>query len=172
MKLPSHIRRGVSLLELIAATAILTTVMTAVVVLVRTSNAAWIAYEQDSARIENAQAAVRHVVRHLRQAEQVLAISPPGDLSGTLRVLMPSGETLVWTHDATNDRVNFGVGVASDWLAETIIELSFTGYEADGVTPTADPADTQLVVCSAVVELPRGTGERRTVTSRGWLRAW
>ena len=160
-----------SMLELIVATAMLATVMTSVIALVRTSHTAWEAHEQDFERLENAYATLRHIVRRVRQAESVVMISAPSNIAGQLTLLMPTGESQTWQRKADNI-VYFGVGATSDRLATFINELRFTGYKADGVTQTTNVNEIQLVECRAKTVLQHGAGEDRIVRCRAWLRTW
>lgn len=165
-------RRGLTLLELIIASSMMTVVVTSVAVLLRGANQAWQAVDADHARLNAAAATLRHIVRNVRQASSVVAISPAADVSGGLSVALPSGQTVVWDHDAATQFVNYGPTSATSLLAEGITELSFTGYRADGVTVTAVPAEVQLVRCQVKVQLPRETGGERSLSSVAWVRCW
>ena len=55
-----------------------------------------------------ANAVARHVVRQVRQAARVVAISGPADNSGSLTVESATGDNLVWNHDASLGTVNYG----------------------------------------------------------------
>jgi hypothetical protein len=161
-----------TLLELIMATTLITAVVSTVGVVIRTGHVAWKARQDDSAKIMAANATVRHIVRRVRQAEAVTAISPPNKKEGHLSLLMPSGETYVWELDKQAEEAFFGVDSADNLLGRGITELTFTGYEADGVTETLTEDDIQSVKCRVVVELPRDVNGTRTVTCWAWLRAW
>lgn len=165
-------RRGMTLLELILATTLLTTLVAAVGIVIRTSHAAWTAQHEDTARIAAANATARHVVRRVRQAQAVAAISDPADTSGSLSLSMPSGETLVWAHDPAAQQVDFGVTAADNLLGEGITELRLIGYRADALTQTTVPAEIRAVECRLTVELPHDGGGTRTVSCWAWLRSW
>src|SRR6476620_10325737 len=64
-------RSGFSLLEMIVATAIMATLMTSVVVIVRSGYAIWNAQEADINIADSGNAVLRHFVRELRQATAV-----------------------------------------------------------------------------------------------------
>jgi type II secretory pathway pseudopilin PulG len=165
-------RRGMTLLELILATTLLTTLVAAVGLVLRTGYGTWEAHQDDSVRITAANATVRHIARRARQAQAVAAMSDPAETSGTLSLSMPSGETFVWAHDAAAQEVAYGVGSASDLLAERITELSFLGYEVDGTTQTTVLDDVHSIKCVARIQLSRETGGDRTASCRAWLRSW
>ncbi len=165
-------RRAVTLLELIMATTLMTTMVTAVAIVLRTGHEAWNAQQGDTAKILSAHATVRHIVRRVRQAQAVTKISNSGQKEGKLSVLMPSGETLAWELDKQPEKAFFGVDSADNLLSRGIKELYFVGYEADGVTQTAKVDDIHSIKCQAVFELPRDANGTRTVSCRAWLRAW
>ncbi|MCH8922965.1 MAG: hypothetical protein IIA67_07435 [Planctomycetes bacterium] len=166
---PGEIRRAMTLLELVIATTMMTTVVLSVSVLVRTGYTAWLAQEADLADVEAAHAVVRHILRKARQAESVVSISLPSEGAGSLSLLTSSGQTVAWARNGGTDEVLYGVGSASDLLGEGITELRFTAYKADGVTTTTDVDEIQAIKCSATVTTPTGT---RTATAWAWLRAW
>lgn len=163
-----------TLLEMMAAVTIMATLMGSCVVLVRSSYATWQAHESDMERADNANATLRHVVRHVRQASSVAAISTASDTSGNLSLLMDSGNTLLWQHSGAGKQVYYGVspGVADQLLAEDIDEMTFVAYEADGVTTTTVVEDIHAIKCTVKVTMPAGGGTSRTVSSWAWLRTW
>ena len=162
-------RSAMTLLEVTIATTMMTTMVLAVSLIVRTGYTAWLAEEADAAKVEAAQAVVRHILRKARQAESVMNVSLPSEPAGNLSLLMPSGQKLVWARNAATDEVNFGLGTASDLLGEGISDLRFIAYKADGVTTTVVGDEVQAIKCSASVTTPTGT---RTATSWAWLRSW
>ncbi len=165
-------RRALTMLELIMATTLLATMVTAVALLLRTGHTAWRAHEEDAIGLESAHATLRHLARNIRQAKSVTAISAAADNNGTLSLLMPSNQTLVWARNAATNEVLFGVGSANTLLAEGITELSFTGYKGDGVTTTTVVGDIQSVLCRARVVLPRDVSGTKDVRCWAWLRSW
>ncbi|MEM1303517.1 MAG: hypothetical protein AAGG46_01385 [Planctomycetota bacterium] len=161
-----------SLLEALTATTIMATMMTSSVVVLRSSHAAWRAHEDDLERAESANAVLRHLVRHLRQATAVSAVSASSDTSGSLSLTMASGDTYVWDHNSGTGEVLFGPTTATSLLADNIDTLTFYAYEADGSTLTTTAADAQLIRCVATVTMPAGGGSTRTVSCTGWVRSW
>jgi len=162
--------RGFSLLELVLTMAVMATVAVAVASLLRTTQTAWDAHDSDQVRLEAAHATLRHLVRHLRQADSVLKISSAADTSGVIAVEMPSGDMYVWEHYGT--WVRFGVDTPRELLAEPISELSFVGYEADATTTTEQPDDIQAVKVTVGVTLERDVGAKRRLSSWVWLRTY
>lgn len=171
---PLHKRPGMTLLEVMAATTIMATLMASVVVLVRSSYAVWQAHETDMEAAETAYATLRHIVRNARQATHIAAISTAVDTSGSLALLMDTGETLLWQHSGAGQQVLVGAlpGSASQVLADGVNQLLFVGYEADGVTATTVLDDVRAIKCSVQVTMPAGGGSTRTISSWVWLRSW
>lgn len=162
-----------TLLELVIASTMLAIAMTSIAVIMRSGRQAWEAHEADYTRIEAAHATLRHVVREIRQADAVTAITASSDNSGAITLLMPSGDSKSWDHVGASNRVNFGVNVTpTDLLADEITGLRFSGFQADGATAAASADDTQCVRIDVTVQLPRETGGTRVVTSWAWVRSW
>ncbi len=169
---PAPARSGLSLLEMMVATTIMATLMTSVVVVMRSGYSVWNAQEADIDVLENAYGILRHFAQQMRQAESVTAISAPSDTTGDLSFLSATSTTRSWSHNGGPQEVSFNNGVSSGLLAKDIDALSFTGYEADGTTQTTAVDDIQVVKCSVQVTLPHGAGVTRTVSCRAWIRSW
>ena len=163
-------RRGITLLEMVIASSMLALVLTSISVVMRSGRGAWEAHEADFIRIQAAHATVRHLVRNVRQADEVVAVSASTDNSGSISLLMQDGDTLVWDHDSGTNQVNFGVTSATNLLAPDITGLRFEGFEADGVTPTT--VDVQCLRIEVTFDLPVATNPQRTVSSWAWVRTW
>jgi hypothetical protein len=159
-------------LELTIASAMTATLLAAVSVVMRTGRTTWELHEADYVRIEAGHATLRHIVRQVRQAEEVAALSAANDLSGTLSLSMPDGTVWVWDHDATTGVVNFGVGSASSLLARNITSLQVEGYRADGATLAAAADEVRVLRISIGVTLPRESGAAQTMSSWVWVRTW
>jgi type II secretory pathway pseudopilin PulG len=165
-------RRALSLLEMMAATAIMATIMASVVVVMRSGYAVWNAQEADIDVLENGYGVLRHFVQQMRQADSVTAISAPADTTGDLSFLTATGATRTWTHNGGPEQVYFNNGTSNQLLANSIDTLTFTGYEADGVTATTVVDDIQVVRCAVQITLPHGAGVTRTLSCRAWIRTW
>ena len=164
-------RRGLSLLEMMAATAIMATLTASVVVVMRSGYAVWNAQEDDIDILDNGYGVLRHLVTQMRQATAVTAITASGNTQGSLSFTTSTGATQTWTRNATSD-VYFNNGTSNQLLAKSIDSLTFTGYKADGVTATTTVTDIQVVECEVQITLPRGAGVTRTLTTRAWIRSW
>ncbi|QDV74130.1 prepilin-type N-terminal cleavage/methylation domain-containing protein [Botrimarina mediterranea] len=162
-------RRGVTLLEVMTATVISATMMTSSVALLRSNYTAWQAHEADIDRSANAAAVLRHFVQNVRQAAGVTAITAASNPSGALTIALADGTTLAWDHSGTSVTLSVNGGAAQP-LADDIQTLTFIGYEADGVTPTAIPGETQTVHAVLTTLLP--AGGTRTYSACAWVRSW
>lgn len=165
-------RRGMTLLELVIASSMMAVLLTAVTLVLRTSRQAWEAHEGDYTRLEGLHATLRHIVRQVRQADAVTAISAAGDNSGALTLAMPDGSKVAWDHDGATNTVKCGVTTADQLLATSITGLNIVGYKADGVTATAVPSEIQNLKVSVTVQLPREVNATRTYSSWAWIRSW
>jgi hypothetical protein len=158
---------------MIAATAIMATLTTASFALVRTANDAWRRHRDDSLQRAQATAALQHMVRRIRQATQVTAISAPADMSGHLTLQMPDGTSAMWRHNSGTEQVLYGTTVANNLLAEGITAANFTGLTANGLATTTDPAKIHAVRCVVTYNLNRPSASvSETVSCLAWLRAW
>lgn len=167
---PKTTRKGFSLLELLVSVTLLVSMVTAVSVLLRVNYETWLDYRSDNLQNESALGVLRHIVREVRQCEEVTAITPSTDNSGSLTVRMPSGDSVVWDHSGTN--VMYGVTTANQLLGNNITGLTFVGYEKDGTTTTTVPQDAQCVQVSISYTLPGRTVSVRSLTSKVWIRAF
>lgn len=165
-------RKAMTLLEVVAATTMMATLMGSAVVLVRSSYSVWQAHEADMEAADNAYATLRHVVRSARQATAVSAISTAANTSGNLSLTMDSGDVWLWAHSGSQVLCGVAPGSADQLLAENVNQLTFVGYEADGTTPTTVVSDIHSIHCTAQVTMPAGGGQTRNVSTWVWIRSW
>lgn len=169
---PANASRGLSLLEMMVATAMMATLMASIVVVMRTGYTAWNAQEADLEALENGYGVLRHFVQQMRQAEAVTVISAASDPIGSLSFTTASGGSRTWSHNGGPQDVFFHNGTSNQLLAKNIDALTFTGYAADGLTETTVVDDIQVVRCSVRITLPRGGGVTRDLSCRAWIRSW
>jgi prepilin-type N-terminal cleavage/methylation domain-containing protein len=166
-------RTAFTLVEMIAATAIMATLTTASFALVRTANDAWRRHRDDSLQRAQATAALQHMVRRIRQATQVTAISPSADMSGYFTLQMADGTIAMWDHNGGTGQVLYGTSTANNLLAEGITAANFTGLTANGLATTTDASKIHAVRCLVTYSLSRPTGPvTESVSCLAWLRAW
>jgi hypothetical protein len=160
---------GLSLLEMMVATAMMATLMTSVVVVLRSGYAVWNAQEADIDILENGYGVLRHFSQQMRQATSITSISAASDPSGDLSFLTAAGTTRTWSHNGGPKEVYFDNGTGNGLLARNIDTLAFTGYEADGITETVTVGEIQAVRCTVQLTL---AGASRTISCRAWIRSW
>lgn len=162
--------RGLSLLEVMVSLAIMALLMTPVIALLQTSQQVWADRDGDAARMESAHALLRHLIRHVRQAQDVVAISPAPERHGRLTLRMADNRTLTWEH--AGNTVTFGKGPRSSILAVGIDELRFEAFESDGVTQPAQLSRIRLIKVHIRYRLDRDAGAERTMSASAWMRAF
>ena len=173
MNQTNYRRAGFTLVEMIAATAVMAALTTSSFALVRTANDAWRRHRDDSQQRREAIAALQHVVRRVRQATQVTAISTAADTSGFLTLQMADGTNALWDHNSGTTQVLYGTTTANNLLAESIAQMNFVGLTANGLVQTTDPVKVHAVRCQVTYAMSRPTGPvNETVSCTAWLRAW
>src|SRR5437868_10108128 len=111
----ANTRRGLSLLEMMAATAIMATVTAAVVVVMNTGFAVWSAQEADIDVLENGYGVLRHVCRQMRQATAITAITAASNTTGSLSFTTTAGATCTWARDVSSN-VYYNNGASNQLL--------------------------------------------------------
>src|SRR5262245_1054603 len=134
----NHRRRGFTLIEIIAATAIMAMLTTSGFVLVRTANTAWLRHRDDVDRRREAIVTLQHIMRRVRQSTRVTAISASSNTAGSLTLLMSGGTAAAWSRNSGTNQVLYGTSSPTNLLANNITELSFVGLKADGSTATTN----------------------------------
>ncbi|MBI1314715.1 prepilin-type N-terminal cleavage/methylation domain-containing protein [bacterium] len=169
-------RCGYSLLELIVAMSLLSVVLTATSSVLRTSRQVWEAHEADLTRLKTAHAVVRHIVREVREAQEVVDVDADQPVGGKLTVRLTDGDELTWQHDGSASRVLFtqaSVSTSAQVVAEQIDSLEFRPILIDGSAFEPDKTDRiQELTVLAGVTLPRETPVTRNAVASVWLRAF
>ncbi len=150
--------------------AVMAVLVTSVAFVLRSSQTAWAVTDSDRARLEAAYSTIRHITRHVRQAESVTAITDILQPSGSITAQMPDGSTHTWTH--TGNTVYYGSPLPTSVLAQGIDEMTVQGYLADATTPAPLPDDVQLVHVTVRVQTTQQSGGDRTFSAWIWVRSW
>jgi prepilin-type N-terminal cleavage/methylation domain-containing protein len=165
-------RRGFTLVEAIAATAIMATLTTASFALVRTANNAWLRHRDDSNRRREAVVAMQHIMRRVRQASRVTAITAAGDAAGSLTLQMTSGTNAIWSRNSGTNQVLFGTTSATNLLATGVTELTFVGLKANGSATTTQVDLIHAIRATIKYTVPRPGGSvTETLSCTAWLRS-
>ncbi len=146
---------------MMVATAMMATLMASVVVVMRSGYAVWNAQEADIDVLENGYGVLRHFVQQMRQAESVTAISAASDTTGDLSFLTAAGDDANMEPQRRAGGSVFQQRHEQPAAGKDIDTLTFTGYEADGVTQTTVLDDIQVVKCTVQVTLPQGADVTR-----------
>lgn len=169
----SRQRRAFSLVEVIAATAIMAVLTTASFALVRTANNAWMRHRDDSGRRREAVVAMQHMMRRIRQATRVTAISAAADASGGFTLMMADGTFSIYDHSSGLNQILYGTSTANNVLATGITELTVTGLKANGTATTTQLDLIHALRCTIKYTITRPSGTTtETMTCTAWLRAW
>jgi len=167
-------RSGYSLLEMIIAMSLLSVVMGAVTTVLRTGSQALEASEVDQSMTRTAHATVRHIVRLVREASDVISITSGETTNSRLEVRLPDGDRLIWQHDAPTRQVFFtrtSVALQASLLATDIEQLVFHAGQVDQSAFSANRLDrVQLLKIEAVYRLPRDTSATQRAIGQVWLR--
>lgn len=167
-------RRGYSLLEMVISMTLLSVVMSASTVALRTGRQAWEAHETDSVRVRTAHACIRHIVRATREASEIVSVTMSAPTGSRLVVRLTDGDTLTWEHDPSRKRILFtqsSVSASPSIIASNIETLEFRPSRIDGGRFRADMMDrVQQLEISVGVTLPRETPVTRSAVGTVWLR--
>ncbi len=167
-------RCGLPLTEMVIAMTLLSTVMTAVTVVLRTGRDAWHAHEADHVRTRIAHASVRHIVRAVREASEILSITTGVSQNSRLTVRLPDGDTLTWQHDATGKTISLtqtSISNTPSIIAQNIETLEFIPSRVDGGVFRSNMIDrAQEIEIRVGVVLPRETPVVRRAIGCVWLR--
>lgn len=167
-------RNGYSLLEMIIAMSLLSVVMGAVTTVLRTGSQALEASEVDLSMTRTAHATVRHIVRQVREASDVIAVTSGENTNSRLEVRLSDGDRLIWEHDAPTRQVFFtqtSVSPQASLLATDIEQLIFHAGQVDQSDFSADRLDrVQLLKIEAVYHLPGRASAGQRAIGQVWLR--
>jgi prepilin-type N-terminal cleavage/methylation domain-containing protein len=168
---PRH--TGFTLVELIAATAIMAMLTTASFTLIRTANDAWKRHRDDSQQRREAILALQHICRRIRQATSVTAVSASSSNSGNLTLQMADGTSAMWAHNSSTNQILYGTTSANNVLAQGITQLNFVALTANGVNNTTDVTKMHAFLCTVRYSLTRPGGTAtETISCQAWLRSW
>src|SRR3954466_4390042 len=110
-------KRGLSLLEMMAAAAIMAMITASVVVVMRSGYAVWTAQEADIDVLENGYGVLRHFCRQMRQGTAITAITAAVNTTGSLSFTTTAGATCTWARDASSN-VYYNNGTSNQLLAK------------------------------------------------------
>ncbi|MCD0461725.1 hypothetical protein [Roseiconus lacunae] len=164
------LRNGITLLEMVVAGTMITTIMMGMALVFRSAGQTWEMVDQDYAVERQLSSLVRHFVRESREAGAVVAISRSGR---QITLLMNDGNLRTWRREP-NGEVQFQMNTdaAFQTIATDIAELQFRGLDAAGIELTSDPNSMQLVEITATANRADADDSQLIHESTVWIRQW
>ncbi len=142
-------RKGLTLLEMVIAMAIISVVFASVLPLFRNVQASWDARRGGSEAVQNGRAAMEYLKRHLSVATRVTSVSSLSNMAGYIEFVDNTGTTLRCDLSA-NNYIQFGPVGSQSELAGPVTSLQFTCYSLDDLdSPTTDVDLIRLVKIEA-----------------------
>ncbi len=142
------------------ATGLMALLMIPVITLLEVSGTVWKGYHGDHSRLDQQNAVMRHLVRHLRDAKQILEVR-----GNRLVCILASGEKVAWEQKTGN--IVFHNSKGANILSTNVKSLLFAAFHADAATKATTEADVQLLRCTLVTPLD-GTAGNKTIESWVW----
>lgn len=158
---------GASLVEVLFVVAISTVVMVGAAAHFRTLRQASDLVQRRRDTFQNARVALERIARDLRCARRVAAISDPGDSAGSITVTDWSDDDHVFAVVGTELR--YGIGSATDLLAQNIQSLTLEGYDWLGPVAPIHPGRVQIVKMTLTAAIP-DSSDTVNLTTRVGLR--
>jgi len=161
--------RGLTLLEMVIALAIMAISMAALLPQFRLISNSWDTKQGTSEALQNARVMIDHLNRNLTKAVKVTSVSDSAETDGFIEFEDNDGNTLRYDI-AANNYIEFGlVGDLSD-LAGTVSSLQFTCYDAcDLDTPldiaTADVNTIRFVKAETIMTNSAALGQDKTFST-------
>lgn len=172
--MPTPPRLGITLLELVISSSMLAVLATSLGLVLRTSRTAWESGDSHYVAQQHAQSVVLHFVRQARETRGVASIG-----SSRIQLELRDGSTMEWSLQSVGPTgqpgtimVKYSSPAQEIPLAYGVSNLSFSGFEADGVTPSSQASKIQLVEVRATINVAGSSVAQQTFSSRVWIRAW
>ncbi|MCA9174116.1 MAG: hypothetical protein KDB14_06470 [Planctomycetales bacterium] len=154
-------------MESLATVALSAVLMTPVIGLVGAARCVWEGVDGDASRQLAVDATIRHLTQQLHDSLALVSLASTANTT-QLTILTEQG-TLRWIHNVRDQVVLFGVVGEEALLASTISRCTFTLVGSDGLTPVADLALAESVVCRVECQMPN-RADPYALTRRVWLR--
>jgi len=117
--------------------------------------------------LQNARVVLERIVRRIRPAKQIVAITPEAEPAGSITIRDFDEVNYVFALQGTE--VYYGIDAATDLLATAVQSLRFQGYSSEGPRPPEEPAGIEAVQISISTAIP-GTLKTIDLTTRVRLR--
>lgn len=156
--------KGLTLLEMVIAMAIISAVFASILPLFRNVQAGWDVKRESSEKIQNGRFLMEHIKRNLTMAVKITTARDPGHDQGYIEYLATDGITYRYELDPVTKYVTFGAVDDLSQLAGPVSSLKFTCY---AVSQADNDLSTPISDLSADVELTRFVEVAATVADPG-----
>ncbi len=169
-KIKTRSAKGLTLLEMTIAMALIAVVMAAILPQFRNIQNSWDLQETKAEMLQNGRVLTDHINRNLAQAVRVTAVSDSTETNGYIEFEDNNGNNMRYAI-AANNFVEFGfVGDLSE-LGGPVSKLQFTCYELDDLdTPTTDISSIRFIKIETTLNNSAGLGQDQTFTASVHLR--
>jgi len=165
-----NLYKGMTLLEMVIALAIIVIISAAMLPQVKKINDSWASNKAQTEVVQNTRVLIGHLNRNLANAVQITAVSQPWIGQGFIEFENNDGTILRYSI-SVNNYVQFGPVGNPDDLAGPVGQLRFTCYSKDDfVNPTTEPEKIRFIKAEVVMINP-GPGMDKTFTTSIYLRA-
>jgi type II secretory pathway pseudopilin PulG len=161
----NHAHRGLTLMELIIAVAMITIIFAAIVPQFAIMGGSWDKKQGAAEAIQNGRVLMDNISRNLSEAKRITAVS-------TSSIDFNDCNGLTWRYNiGANNYVKFGPPSNLSDLAGPVSSLTFTCYDAcDLATPITDVNRIRVVKTDAVIVNPSSAANNKSFTTWSYLR--
>ena len=164
-------RKGVTLLEMVMAMAIISVVFASILPIFRNVQAGWDVKQGASEAVQNGRAAMEYLKRYLSSSLKVTAVSDSSDTNGYIEFEDNTSATQRCDL-AANNYIQFGPTSSLSELAGPVASLKFTCYALDDMdTPTTDVDTIRFVKVEAEFVNSAANGNNKSFTTSTFLQA-
>ncbi len=163
--------RGLTLMEMVVALAIMAVVFAAVLPQFRNIQNSWASRQGGSEALQNGRILIDHMNKNLSSAARITAVSDPDVVNGFIE--FEANDAITYRYEISSNRnVQFGpVGNLSE-LAGPVSQLQFTCYDAyDLDTAITDVAQIRGVKVATTLTNQAALGQDKNFTAMAYLRA-
>ncbi|MDT8301020.1 MAG: LamG-like jellyroll fold domain-containing protein [Sedimentisphaerales bacterium] len=163
--------RGMTLVEILIAMAIMAIVFSAVVPQFRAIQNSWDSKQSNAEVLQNGRILIDHLNRNLSTAARITAVSGPAETNGYIEFEDNDANNLRFDINGTSNYVEFGpVGSLYD-LAGPVSQLLFTCYDSNDLgTPITDVNEIRFIKVQTTITNPAAMGQDKTFTTYTYLR--
>jgi len=163
--------KGLTLVEMIIALAMMGIVFTAIVPLFGQIRNSWDSKQAAAETLQNGRILVDHLNRNLSKAVRITAVSDVTETNGYIEFEDNDANNLRYDVNGTTGYVEFGYAGELYDLAGPASQLQFTCYDAcDLDTPITDVNSIRFVKIETTLTNPSAMGQNKTLIASAYLR--